>query len=171
VKLPCARHTDVLGGMEVCFHSFLTSALDVVTGQRHVPATLARYPLTRRLVKPNIQSERSGHICISAPARNWTKIPQMFSLQPTLHPLSSLDFLYPFQFIIYSHPTAHYQFTSLLCCSNSCTSLHFKTLKSQAKTLKIRPYMFRSPLKPSSRGSMAVLRYVTESDVDLHMIQ
>jgi hypothetical protein len=36
---------------------------------------------------------------------------------------------------------------SLLYCSNSCTSLCFKTLKSQTKTLKIRPYMFRSPLK------------------------
>jgi hypothetical protein len=35
-------------------------------------------------------------------------------------------------------------------CSNSCTSLNFKTLKSHTKTLKIRPYMFRSPLKPSS---------------------
>jgi hypothetical protein len=34
-------------------------------------------------------------------------------------------------------------FQSLLYCSNSCTSLHFKTLKSQTKTLKIRPYMFR----------------------------
>jgi hypothetical protein len=41
-------------------------------------------------------------------------------------------------------------FQSLLYCSNSCTSLHFKTLKSHTKTLKIRPYMFRSPLKPSS---------------------
>ena len=70
VKLLCARHTDVLGGMEVRFHSFLTSALDVVTGQRHVPATLARYPLTRRLGGPNIRSERFGHICISAPAKN-----------------------------------------------------------------------------------------------------
>ena len=38
----------------------------------------------------------------------------------------------------------------LLYCSNSWTSLHFKTLKSHTKTLKIRPYMFRSPLKPSS---------------------
>ena len=51
---------------------------------------------------------------------------------------------------------------SLLYCSNSCTSLHFKTLKSHTKTLKIRPYMFQSPLNPSSGGSMAVLRYVTE---------
>jgi len=41
---------------------------------------------------------------------------------------------------------------SLLYCSNSCTSLHFKTLKSHTKTLKIRPYMFQSPLKPSSGG-------------------
>ena len=41
-------------------------------------------------------------------------------------------------------------FQSLLYCSNSCTSLHFKILKSYTKTLKIRPYMFRSPLKPSS---------------------
>ena len=41
-------------------------------------------------------------------------------------------------------------FQSLLCCSNSCTSLHFKILKSDTKTLKIRLYMFRSPLKLSS---------------------
>jgi hypothetical protein len=32
-----------------------------------------------------------------------------------------------------------------------CNLLHFKTLKSHTKTLKIRLYMFRSPLKPSSR--------------------
>ena len=38
-------------------------------------------------------------------------------------------------------------FQSLLYCSNLCTSLHFKTLKSHTKTLKIRPYMFWSPLK------------------------
>jgi hypothetical protein len=50
----------------------------------------------------------------------------------------------------------------LLYCFNSCTSLHFKTLKSHTKSLKIRPYMFRSPLKTIFRGSMAVLRYVTE---------
>ena len=43
-------------------------------------------------------------------------------------------------------------FHSLLYCSNSCTSLHFKTLKSHTKTLKIRPYIFRSPLKPSTGG-------------------
>jgi hypothetical protein len=38
---------------------------------------------------------------------------------------------------------------SLLYCS---TSLHFKTLKSHTKTLKICPCMFQSPLKPSSGG-------------------
>jgi hypothetical protein len=38
----------------------------------------------------------------------------------------------------------------LLYCSNSCTSLHFKILKSHTKTFKICPFMFRSPLKPSS---------------------
>jgi hypothetical protein len=43
-------------------------------------------------------------------------------------------------------------FQSLLYCSNSCTSLHFKILKSSTKTLKIRPHMFRSLLKPSSGG-------------------
>jgi hypothetical protein len=41
---------------------------------------------------------------------------------------------------------------SLLYCSNSCTSLHFKILKYHTKTLKIHPYMFWSPLKPSSGG-------------------
>jgi hypothetical protein len=43
-------------------------------------------------------------------------------------------------------------FQSLLYCSNSCTSLHFKTLKSYTKILKISPYILRSPLKPSSGG-------------------
>ena len=43
-------------------------------------------------------------------------------------------------------------FQSLLHCSNSCTSLHFKTLKSHTKTRKIRSSMFRSHLKPSSVG-------------------
>ena len=43
-------------------------------------------------------------------------------------------------------------FQSLLYCPNSRSSLHFKTLKSHTKTLKIRPYMFRAPLKPSSVG-------------------
>jgi len=35
-------------------------------------------------------------------------------------------------------------FQSVLYCSNSCTSLHFKTLKSHSKTLKIYPNMFQS---------------------------
>jgi len=70
VKQSCASHTDVLGGMDVRSHLFLTSALDVVNGQRYVPATLARYPLTRRLGGPNIRSERFGRICISVPDRN-----------------------------------------------------------------------------------------------------
>jgi hypothetical protein len=43
-------------------------------------------------------------------------------------------------------------YNSLLYCSNSCTSLHFKILKSHTKALKIRSYMFWSPLKPSSGG-------------------
>ena len=43
-------------------------------------------------------------------------------------------------------------FQSLLYYSNSCTSPHFKTLISHTKTLKIRPYMFWSPLKPSPGG-------------------
>jgi hypothetical protein len=41
-------------------------------------------------------------------------------------------------------------FESLLYCFNSCTSLHIKTLKSNTKTLKIRPKIFRFPLKPFS---------------------
>ena len=66
----CTPYRRVGGGMEVRFHLFLTSALDVVTGQRYVPATLGRCPLTRRLGGPNIRSERLGHTCISVPARN-----------------------------------------------------------------------------------------------------
>jgi hypothetical protein len=48
-------------------------------------------------------------------------------------------------------PHNKYKLVFLLYCSNSCcTSLHFKTLNSHTKTLKIRPYIFRSVLKPSS---------------------
>jgi len=43
-------------------------------------------------------------------------------------------------------------FQSLLYCSNSCTSLHFKTIKSHTKPLKTGPFLFLSHLKPSSGG-------------------
>jgi hypothetical protein len=55
-------------------------------------------------------------------------------------------------------------FPSLLYYSNSCTSLHFKTLKSHTKTLKIRPYMFRSPLKQSSGGPWPYLATLLNED-------
>ena len=58
-------------------------------------------------------------------------------------------------------------FQSLLYCSNSCTSLHFKTLNSQTKTLKIRPKMFRSPLKPSSGGPWPYFAMLLNWNVDL----
>ena len=61
-------------------------------------------------------------------------------------------------------------FSSLLYCSNSCTSLHFKTLKSHTKTLKIRPYMFRSPLKPSSGGPWPYFATLLNCNVDLHLL-
>jgi hypothetical protein len=57
-------------------------------------------------------------------------------------------------------------FQSLLYCSNSCTLLHFKILKSHTKTLKIRPYMFRSPLKPSSGGPWP---YFARTDIQPHI--
>jgi len=59
---------------------------------------------------------------------------------------------------------------SLLYCSNSCTSLHFKTLKSHTKTLKIRPYMFQSPLKPSSGGPWPYFATLLNWNVDLHSL-
>ena len=59
---------------------------------------------------------------------------------------------------------------SLLYCSNSCTSLHFKTLKSHTKTLKILPYMFRSPLKPSSGGPWPYFATLLNGNVDLHLL-
>ena len=62
-------------------------------------------------------------------------------------------------------------FQSLLYCSNSCTSLHFKTLKSHTKTLKIPPYMFRSPLKPSSGGPWPYFARLLNWNVDLHSLQ
>jgi hypothetical protein len=61
-------------------------------------------------------------------------------------------------------------FQSLLYCSKSCTSLHSKTLKSHTKTLKIRSYMFRSPLKPSSGGPWPYFTRLLNWNVDLHLL-
>ena len=61
-------------------------------------------------------------------------------------------------------------FQSLLYCSNSCTSLHFKTLKSHTKTLNIRPYMFRSSLKPSSWGPWLYFARLLNWNIDLHLL-
>jgi len=61
-------------------------------------------------------------------------------------------------------------FQYLLYCSNSCTSLHFKTIKSHTKTLKILPYMFRSPLKPSSGGPWLYFAVLLNWNVDLHLL-
>ena len=57
---------------------------------------------------------------------------------------------------------------SLLYCSNPCNSLHFKTLKSHTKILKICPYMFWSPLKPSSGGPWPYFATSLNWNVDLH---
>jgi hypothetical protein len=61
-------------------------------------------------------------------------------------------------------------FQSLLYCSNQCTSLHFKILKSHTKTLKIRPYMFQSPLKPSSEGPWPYFARLLNWNVKLHLL-
>jgi hypothetical protein len=61
-------------------------------------------------------------------------------------------------------------FLYVLYCSNSCTSLHFKILKSHTKTLKICPYMFRSPLKPSSGGPWPYCIKLLIWNVDLHLL-
>jgi len=61
-------------------------------------------------------------------------------------------------------------FQSLLYCSNSCTSLHFKTLKSHTKTLQIRPYMFWSPLKPSSGDPWPNFPTLLNWNVYLHLL-
>ena len=44
------------------------------------------------------------------------------------------------------------------------------TLKSHIKTLKIRPYMFRSPLKPSSGGPWPYFVKLLNWNVDLHLL-
>jgi hypothetical protein len=52
--------------------------------------------------------------------------------------------------------------------------MHFttlKTLKSHTKTLKICPYMFRSPLKPSSKGPWLYFAMLLNWNVDLHSLQ
>ena len=59
-------------------------------------------------------------------------------------------------------------FQSLLYCSNSCTSLQFKILKSHTKTLKIRPYMFRSPLKPSSGDPWPYIPWHSPDQIGTH---
>ena len=61
-------------------------------------------------------------------------------------------------------------FQSLLYCFNLCTSLHFKILNSHTKTLKIRTYMFRSPLKPSSGGPWPYFARLLNWNVDLHLL-
>jgi hypothetical protein len=44
---------EELGGEEYSSYSFLTLALDVVSGKRHAPAAFyPRYPLDKRLVGP-----------------------------------------------------------------------------------------------------------------------
>ena len=60
---------------------------------------------------------------------------------------------------------------SLLYCSNSCTPLHFKILKSHNKTLKIRPYMFRSPLKLSLEGPWSYFVRLLNWNLDLHLLK
>jgi len=67
-------------------------------------------------------------------------------------------------------PLLEEQFYPLLYCCNSRTSLHFKTLKSHTKTLKILPYMFRSPLKPSSGGPWPYFARLLNWNVDLHSL-
>jgi hypothetical protein len=61
-------------------------------------------------------------------------------------------------------------FQSLLYYSNSCTSLHFKTLKFHTKALKIRPSMFRSPFKQSSGGPWPYFATLLNWNVDLHLL-
>jgi hypothetical protein len=107
VKLPCARHTDVLeGGVEVCFHSFLTSALDVVTGQLHVPDNLAQYPLTRRRGGSNIRSERFGHMHL-CPCQelNHDSSEVQSTAYTTPTDLSRLSTSLPVQYLQSSHTT------------------------------------------------------------------
>jgi len=51
--------------------------------------------------------------------------------------------------------------------------MHFTTLrteKSHTKTLKIRPYMFRSPLKPSLEGPWPYLARLLNWNVDVHLL-
>jgi hypothetical protein len=45
-----------------------------------------------------------------------------------------------------------------------------KILKCHTKTLKIRPYMFRSPLKPSSGGPWPYFAKLLNWHVDLHLL-
>jgi hypothetical protein len=82
---------------------------------------------------------------------------------------TSLHFIVPTHALHYTLLFQLMHFTTLYC-SNSCTSLHFKTLKYHTKTLTIRPYMFRSPLKPSSGGPWPYFAMLLNWDVDLHLL-
>jgi hypothetical protein len=75
-----------------------------------------------------------------------------------------------YKFWIFSVVPCCMLFQSLLYCFNSCTSLHFKTLKSHTKTHKIRPYMFRSALKLSSGGLWPYFATLLIWNADLHLL-
>jgi len=89
-------------------------------------------PIFRNILKAVV---KSGNYVVSFNS-HWTDF----------HKILYLGFLQRFVNIFIVVPCMLFQ--SLLYCSNSCTSLHFKTLTSHTKTLKILPCMFRSPLKP-----------------------
>jgi hypothetical protein len=71
--------------------------------------------------------------------------------------------------VIQFSPQSQHVGKFLLYSFNSCTSLHFKALKSHTKTLKIRPYMFQSPLKPSSGGPWPYFARLMKWNVNLHL--
>jgi hypothetical protein len=66
VSCPATRHGGVWGGRRYSSYSFLTSALDWVSSQRHAPAAIyprgkdTRYPLDRRLSGPQSLSGRKS---------------------------------------------------------------------------------------------------------------
>jgi hypothetical protein len=60
--VPATRHGGTRGERSYSSYSYLTSALDGVSGQRHVPAALYpfRHPLDKRLGGPQSRSGRRG---------------------------------------------------------------------------------------------------------------
>lgn len=123
------------------------------------PGHFSPVPLTRRLGEPHVRSEHFAHMhlctCQEVNHDSSDVQPTAYSLQSTLHPPISLDFLYPFQCNIYSHPTAYCQFTVGVLTA-SFTELQRATMKCQFYVISVSEFV--TPL--SSKFSSTCYNYM-----------